>query len=59
MALDVIVYDYKEVSGLPVNELLPPNHVVNWEKLKQAIVKAYSERYSPSAQSFTEIVERL
>jgi len=57
VALDVIVYDYKQVAGLPVEKLLPPNHVVDLKKLKQAIVIAYNERHSPSAQSFAEIVE--
>lgn len=55
--LDVIVYGYKKVSGLPVEESLPLNHAVNLEKLKSAIVIAYNDRHSPSAQSFAEIVE--
>jgi hypothetical protein len=57
VALDVIVYDYKQFAGLPVEKLLPPNHVVDLEKLKQAIVMAHNERHSPSAQSFADIVE--
>ena len=57
IALDVIVYDYKQVAGLPVEKPLPPNHAVNGQKLKQAIFLAYNERHGPSAQSFAAIVE--
>jgi hypothetical protein len=57
IALDGIVYNYKQVSGLPVEKPLPPNHAVDGQKLKQAIFLAYNERHGPSAQSFAEIVE--
>ena len=59
VALDVIVYDYKLVARVPVEKLLPLNHIVDREKLKQAIVNAYNDRYNSGAQSFVEIVEPL
>jgi hypothetical protein len=57
--LDVIVYDYKQVSGLPVAQPLPLNHDVDLEKLNQAIVMAYNGRQTPSVQALAEIVESL